>query len=407
MRNLAERLEELAAAYGQAATSPDPAVIWRRRRRRRQRIAAGAAVLAMALAAGAVVAANRTSAPPVAAAAQVVIRPQEGYRLKVPADWRVTPRVEPRLIVLQLPMTLQHPAVDVRVGTAISLDPHLTSASDRNAAVLPSLGDIRIQRVYRHVSYGKRPDGRPFLRSEEAFSDQLAAAYQVSWPYHCAQGAPCPALARLRVLELWTQTSAGDWPQVRPAIERLVQAVQPIGNAVSGAATPHPPCRTGRNGDVWDPYPAFGASPDGSALRFTLGAVSRLVLPCHFHAKVGVELLEVFTVVNDPETEKATHVYTHEVSRPAPVRGNGIVTLLDGDLPEGGADGTGALAATFEWSNWCGGTKATRVDGLKVLDREVKIWRVTNGHRDWLLQPRQLPRCVNPAAPSVLRIVTR
>ena len=86
------------------------------------------------------------------------------------------------------------------------------------------------------------------------------------------------------------------------------------------------------------------------------------------------------------------------------MRGNGAGVLLDGYLPEGGADGTGALTATWEWRNWCA-TKARRVDGDRVVDSSIEVWLLHEGHRVDLVGYNQPPRCGNPAAPSVLRIV--
>ncbi len=206
-----------------------------------------------------------------------------------------------------------------------------------------------MERGFGRVSYGTRPDGRPFLHAEETLPGHgtvlsaVAATYMIAWPYHCAPATPCPALTRLRVLEFYVAGEVSAWPRARAAVEQMVRTVQPIGNAVDGSARAHPACRTGRNG-------------------------------------------------------------THDISRPAPVRGNGAGVLLDGDLPEGGADRTGALTATWEWSNWCA-TKARRIDGYQVVDSSIEVWLLHDGHRVELVERGRLPRCVNPAAPSVLRIM--
>ncbi len=296
--------------------------------------------------------------------------------------------------------------------TGVSLDPRLTTAADRAAAVLPALfgRSPRIAHAFGRVSYGTRPDGRPFLHAEETLPGHgtvvsaVAATYMIAWPYHCAPATPCPALTRLRVLEFYVAGEVSAWPRARAAVEQMVRTVQPIGNAVDRSARAHPACRTGRNGDLANPYPQVGTSPDTNAIRFTLGAVSWRVIPCHLHARLSVEIQQVWHVQNDPKTEARTHVATHDISRPAPVRGNGAGVLLDGDLPEGGADRTGALTATWEWSNWCA-TKARRVDGYQVVDSSIEVWLLHDGHRVELVGDGRPPRCVNPAAPSILRIV--
>jgi hypothetical protein len=408
MRNLTERLEELADAYARAAAAPDPAVLRQRRRRRRRRATAGLVLLVVAVAAG-VLAVGRASTPPSPppVSGQVLTRPQEGYRLQIPPGWQATAVGQPAQVQLQAPS-----GVSVYLRTGVSLDPRLTTAADRAAAVLPALfgRSPRIAGGFGRVSYGTRPDGRPFLHAETTLPGHgtvvagVEAAYMIAWPYHCAPATPCPALTRLRVLEFYAAGEPSTWPRVRAAVEQMVKTVQPIGNAVDGSARAHPACRTGRNGDLANPYPQVATSPDTDAVRFTLGAVSWRVIPCHLHTRFSVEIQQVWWVQNDPKTEARTHVATHDIRRPAPVRGNGAGVLLDGDLPEGGANGTGALTATWQWSNWCA-TKARRVDGYQVVDSSIEVWLLHDGHRVELVGDRRPPRCVNPAAPSVLRIV--
>lgn len=401
-----ERLEELADGYARAAAAPDPAALRQRRRRRRRRTAAGLVLLVVAVAAVVfAVGRARPPSPPPVGSSQVLTRPQEGYRLQIPPGWQATSQLGQ--------IKLQAPGGSISVGlrTGVSLDPRLTTAADRAAAVLPGVeGFLRVERGFGRVSYGTRPDGRPFLHAEETLPGHgtvlsaVAATYMIAWPYHCAPATPCPALTRLRVLEFYVAGEVSAWPRARAAVEQMVRTVQPIGNAVDGSARAHPACRTGRNGDLASPHPQVGTGPDTNAVRFTLGAVSWRVIPCHVHTRVSVEIQQVWHVQNDPKTEARTHVATHDISRPAPVRGNGAGVLLDGDLPEGGADRTGALTATWEWSNWCA-TKARRIDGYQVVDSSIEVWLLHDGHRVELVGRGRLPRCVNPAAPSVLRIM--
>ncbi len=410
MRNLTERLEELANAYARAAAAPDPAVL--RRRRRRRRTAAGSVLLVVVVAAGVfagVFAVGRVGAPPSpppVGASQVVTSPQGGFRLEVPPGWRAVTSGQPSHIELD-----DANGIMVSLGTGVTLDPRLTAAADRAAAVLPALGRSPfVERGFGRDSYGTRPDGRPFVHSEETLPGHgtvvtgISARYMIAWPYHCAPGTPCPALTRLRVLVFEVAGQASAWPRARGAVERMVRTVQPIGNAVDGSARPHPPCRTGRNGDFLNPYQQVDAGRGGNAVRFTLGAVSWRVIPCHVHTRLSVEIFQTWWVENDPKTEARTHVATHSITRLAPVRGNGAGVLLDGDLPEGGADGSGAFTATWEWSNWCA-AKATRVDGFRVIESEIEVWLLHNGRRVDTVGSGRLPRCVSAAAPAVLRIV--
>lgn len=410
MRNLTERLEELADAYARAAAAPDPAALRQRRRRRRQRTAAGAVLLVVVIAAGvfAAVRVGTPPSPPPVGATQVLPRLQEGYRLQIPPGWQAIQISQPSQIELRSPSG----GVSVYLRTGVSLDPRLTTAADRAAAVLPALFGRypRIAQTFGRVSYGTRPDGRPFLHAEATLPGHgtvvsaVEAAYMIAWPYHCVPATPCPSLTRLRVLELYVHAAPSAWPRARATVEQLVWTVQPIGNAVDGSARLHSACRTGRNGDIANPYPQVDASPDRNPVRFTLGAVSWRVIPCHVHTRFSVQIMQVWQVQNDPETEARTHVATHFIRRPAPVRGNGAGVLLDGDLPEGGANRSGALSATWEWSNWCP-TKARRVDGYRVVDSSIEVWLLHDGHRVELVGDRRLPGCVNPAVPSFLRIV--
>jgi hypothetical protein len=415
MSNLTERLEELADAYARAAAAPDPAALRQRRRRRRRRTAAGAVLLVVAVAAGVFVVGRAGTPPslPSVGGGQVLTRPQEGYRLQIPPGWQAAQISQPAQIKLQAPSG----GVSVYLRTNVSLDPRLTAAADRAAAVLPALfgRDPRVARTVGRVSYGIRADGRSFLHAEQTLRGEtrrghgtvvsaVDAAYMIAWPYHCAPATPCPALTRLRVLVFYAHAESSAWPRARATVERMVRTVQPIGNAVDGSARAHPACRIGRNGDFANPYPQVDTGPDATAVRFRLGAVSWRVIPCHLHTRFSVQIQQVWWVQNDPKTEARTHVATHFIRRPAPVRGNGAGVLLDGDLPEGGADGSGAFTATWEWSNWCA-IKARRVDGYRVVDSEVEAWLLHDGHRVDLVGDRRPPRCINPAAPSVLRIV--
>jgi hypothetical protein len=42
---------------------------------------------------------------------------------------------------------------------------------------------------------------------------------------------------------------------------------------------------------------------------------------------------------------------------------------------------------------------------LPVVDSSIEVWLLHDGHRVELVGDGRPPRCVNPAAPSILRIV--
>jgi len=400
MRDLPERLEELADAYAQVAAPPDPAILRRRRQRRRRRVAAaGSLTLLAALLVGVVavrgqlgatpgpVAPPPTTKPPVITG--TVTRPQEGYRLELSAGWYAIELSEPKQIALEHGRPGSRADAEIYVRTALTLDPRLTSATDRKAAVLAAgpatPGGLETETFAdKPATKGTRPDGRRFLRVDVNFvgggiPDLL---YQIAWPYHCAPGSACPASTRLRVLQFVAiGTSRETWARVRPMIERMVSEVQPIGNAVDGTAPTHPPCAYGRNGDVKNPHPPVQVTGDRGAVLLHVGVASVRAMPCHFHGTLTVRLVE--------RTLPTT-------GRPSPllqVRNNGAAVTLDGDLPEGTA-GSGVLSATWKWTNWCG-------------DGPVRAEVVGPGGAVEALPLRTPPRCTDRAAPSVLTRVSR
>ena len=126
MRDLPERLEELASAYAQLASPPDPGEL-RRQHQRRRRVTAAWLTLAAMLLVGAVVvggwvgAVGRPGPRPAAAPASTkastkattppsttrppsltgtITRPQEGYRLNLPAGWYAVELSEPKQLAL-------------------------------------------------------------------------------------------------------------------------------------------------------------------------------------------------------------------------------------------------------------------------------------------------------------------
>jgi hypothetical protein len=409
MRDLPERLEELASAYAQLASPPVPGELQRRHQRRRRVTAAAWLALAAVLLVGAVVAggwvgAVRRPAPGPAAATPStkvgtkataapstttpsaltgpITRLQEGYRLDLPAGWYAVEVSDPKQLALGYGKPGKS-AVEVYVRTALTLDPRLTSAADRKAAVLASSpwGPETETFADRPATRGTRPDGRRFLTVDvdyvRGLPDQL---YQIAWPYHCAPGSPCPAFTRLRVLEFVVVSPKDQWAKVRPMLERMVANVRPIGNALDGSDPSHPPCASGRNGDVGNPHPAATATSDGGVL-LQVGAASRAGLPCHFQGELTLRL------VNRLHAARTTPGRTPPL---LPVRNNGTRVALEGDLPEGSA-GSGVLSAVWKWTNWCG----SRQVSAQVVSSGGDVTDPGNGRIP-------VPRCTNRSAPSTL-----
>jgi hypothetical protein len=409
MRDLPERLEELASAYAQLASPPTPGELRRRHQRHRRVTAAAWLTLAAVLLVGAVVAGGwvgtvgrpgpgPAAAPPSTKAntkattppsttrpprlTGTITRPQEGYQLKLPASWYAVELSDPKQLALGYGKPGKS-AVEVYVRTAVSLDPRLTSAADRKAAGLASSpwGPETETFANKPATRGTRPDGRRFLTIDVDFVKGLPdRLYQITWPYHCAPNSACPALTRLRVLEFVAVSSKDQWAKVRPMLERMVANVQPIGNALDGSDPAHPPCAYGRNGDVTNPHPPAEATSDGGVL-LQVGAASRAGLPCHFQGKLTLRLVDRLRA---PRT----------TSGPQPpllrVRNNGATVALDGDLPEGSA-ASGVLSAVWKWTNWCG-------------SKQVSAQVVSSGGETTDLGDGRipLPHCTDRAAPSTL-----
>jgi hypothetical protein len=410
MRDLPERLEELASAYAQLASPPAPGELRRRQQRRRHVTATAWVTFAALLLVGAVVAGGwvgavgRPAPGPAAAPPSTrtstkattppsttwpprltgtITRPQEGYRLNLPAGWYAVKLSEPK----QLALGYGKPgkwAVEVYVRTALTLDPRLTNTTDRKAAVLASSswGPETETFANKPATRETRPDGRRFLRID---ADLVGGGipdvvYQIAWPYHCAPGIACPALARLRVLEFVASSSKNQWARVRPMLERMVANVQPIGNAVDGSDPAHPPCAYGRNGDVTNPHPAATATSDGGVL-LQVGAASRAGLPCHFQGELTLRLVDRLRAFQTTSGQQPPLL---------PVRNNGTRVNLDGDLPEGSA-GSGVVSVVWKWTNWCGSKQVS----AQVVSSGGDITDLGNGRIP-------LPRCTNRAAPSTL-----
>jgi len=409
MRDLPERLEELASAYAQLASPSAPGDLRRRHQRRRRVTAAAWLTLAVVLLVGAVVAGGwvgavgRPAPPPAAAPSSTkagtkatappsttrpprltgtITRLQEGYRLDLPAGWFAGELSDPK----QLTLGYGEPgksAVEVYVRTALTLDPRLTRAADRKAAVLASSpwGPETETFANRPATRGTRSDGRRFLTVDVDFVKGLPdRLYQIVWPYHCAPGTTCPAFTRLRVLEFVVVSSKEQWAEVRPMLERMVGNVRPIGNALDGRDPSHPPCAYGRNGDVNNPHPAAKSTSGGDVL-LQIGAASRAGLPCHFRGELTLRLVD---------RQQALQRTPGRAPPLLPIRNNGTRVALDGDLPEGSA-GSGVLSVVWRWSNWCGSKQVS----AQVVSAGGDVTDLGNGKIP-------IPRCTDRAAPSVL-----
>ena len=414
MHTLPERLEELADAYAQVAAPSDPAILRQRRQRRRRRVATVGSLTLLAVLLVGVVAVRggvdptrRPASGPIAPSPSTkpgrpqttkprvitgtVTRPQEGYRLELPAGWYAVEMSDPKQIVLEHGRPGGRSDAEVYVRTALTLDPRLTTVTDRKAAVLAAgpatpRGLETETFANKPATVGTRPDGRRFLTVDVDFigggiPDLL---YQITWPYHCAPGGACPASTRLRVLQFVASASSKQaWARLRPVIERMVSEVQPIGDAVGGTAPAHPPCAYGRNGDVQNPHPPVQVTGHHSAVLLHVGVASVRAMPCHFRGTLTIRLVD----------ETSPRVTGRRQPPLLQVRNNGAAVTLDGDLPEGTA-GSGVLSVTWKWTNWCG-------------DRSVRAEVVGPGGAVEELPLRTLPRCTDRAAPSVLTQVSR
>ena len=372
-----ERLREAATQV--PATWPGEAYAYQRflrRRRRARRLlvtstgAAFVAMLGLALLVPSTLGGSAPAGGPAEAGQQTLARPRQGFELRLSPGWEAKDMGGGDVVLSYRTRTRQ--TVHMTVRTSLSADKRVNGGVDTLEMTSPM---VYVSPGYSEPagrrSYHQRPDGRTVLKAEQR-GINWAVDYQVAWPYACPAGAPCPKLARARVLDFEVTTLAIDWPEVRPLVERMVDQARPVGNA-AGEPTPlagRPACR----GDDVDDLGGGLQSASADVVELVGGAVTRYGLPCHYHKR-----LALVVTVN---------------GRRADIEGNGAPVTLDAAMPEGAPGGQGVAAVRWRWTNWCGGGRA-RVEVVD-LDRP-------GGGQDLEITPR----CTDRSRPSVIRVERR
>jgi hypothetical protein len=375
-----------------------------RRRRRAARTLSAATGVALVVVLGLTVAvpqllpARRTTTqattPAVGGAAAALSRPHQGFEVDLPDGWSfpklagggrppVQPTDDGRIQLQQLSPR----AAEMTISTGL-IDPRYNAVLGRPYRGPSPPTDIRYLKPEGTVSSGRRPDGRPFLRTVQHHRDGGGVVdYFVSWPYRCALGPEvrCPAVLGLRVLHvqlLWTKLAQ---PAKAMAVaDRVVRTARPIGNAVDPAPVPgQPTCdanrpdrlgvvETYRGRELRDPKTgAYALAPGTVVARLRL-ADYNLVF-CRLQHKIAV-------LIMDGDT-------------PAAVRRNGLAAPVSDALLEAVASQPLGSWAFWQWTNWCGNRSAT----AWYVDPDVRpakrLARIASSP----------PPCLDPSHPSVLQ----
>jgi hypothetical protein len=207
-----------------------------RRRARRGRVVAAAAGLGLVALLGAAVLVARVlpeGRDTVALTGGVVRVPDEGFELTVPAGWKVE-----RELTGTRPGAAGGAARPAVVGVVLVPG----SGEPRGAAITVSTDD-------RGTSFGgtgQRSDGRPYELRPGAGPGEVGQ-YVLLWPDYCSQRLRCGWFGSGRVLLVTGVAAPGDAvgsEQVRQVMRQVVEAVQPITNALRPPAPPTVPART-------------------------------------------------------------------------------------------------------------------------------------------------------------------
>jgi hypothetical protein len=207
-----------------------------RRRARRGRAVAGAAGLALvAVLGGAVLVARGQpeGRETVAPAATVVRVPEQGFELTVPAGWRVD---------RELTGTRPGPAGGASRPAVLGVVLVPRSGQPRGAAVTVTTDD-------RGTSFrapAQRADGRPYELRPGSGPGEVGQ-YVLLWPDYCPQRLRCGWFGSGRMLLVTGVVAPGDAAgseQVRQVMRQVVDAVQPITNAVRPPPAPTVPAHT-------------------------------------------------------------------------------------------------------------------------------------------------------------------
>jgi hypothetical protein len=373
-----------------------------RRRRRTARKVTGATGVALVVLLGLAVAmprilparrsATQVTAPAAGGGAAALSRPHQGFEVDLPDGWTTlgadsgvhrvdSPSVGTISLVQKSPR-----AAEMTISTGL-IDPRYNAVLGRPYRGPSPPTEIRYLEPDGTVSFGRRPDGRPFLRTVQHQDGSGVVDYYISWPYRCALGPDvrCPAVLGLRVLHvqvLWTKLAQ---PAKAMAVaERVVRTARPIGNAVDPAPVPGQPTCGGKGPDrlgVVDIY-------RGRQLR---------------DPKTGAPTVAPGTVVANLRLEDYTLVYCHGQHRiavvvmdgdtPAAVRRNGLAAPVSDALLGMVASQPLGSWAGWTWTNWCGSRSAT----AWYVDPDVRpakrLARITSSP----------PPCLDPSHPSVLQ----
>ena len=207
----------------------------RRRGRRGRAVAAAAGLALVAVLGGAVLVARwlPEGRETVAPAATVVRVPEEGFQLTVPAGWRVD---------RELTGTRPGPAGGAARPAVVGVVLVPRSGEPRGAAVTVATDD-------RGTSFretGQRSDGRPYELRPGAGPGEVGR-YVLQWWDYCPQRLRCGWFGSARMLVVSGVTKPGDAAgseQVRQVMRQIVDAVQPITNALRPPPAPTVPAHT-------------------------------------------------------------------------------------------------------------------------------------------------------------------
>jgi len=374
----------------------------RRRRRAARNLTAAAGVvlvvlLGLAVAVPQLLPARRTATqsttPAAGGGAAAPSRPHQGFEVDLPDGWTTlgadsgvhrvdSPSVGTISLVQKSPR-----AAEMTISTGL-INPRYNAVLGRPYRGPSPATDIRYLEPEGTASSGRRPDGRPFLRTVQRHQGGGGVVdYYVWWPYRCALGPDvrCPAVLGLRVLHLqlhWTKLAQP--AKVMAAAERVVRTARPIGNAVDPAPVPGQPTCSANSPDrlgVVDTYRGRELrDPRTGAYALAKGSVEAMLRLADYNLVYCRVQHKIAVVVMDGDT-------------PAAVRGNGLAAPVSDALLEAVASQPLGSWANWQWTNWCGSRSAT----AWYVDPDVRpakrLARITSSP----------PPCLDPRYPSVLQ----
>jgi hypothetical protein len=207
-----------------------------RRRGRRGRVVAAAAGLALVALLGVAVLVGRVlpeGRDTVAPTGGVVRVPDEGFELPVPAGWKVE---------RELTGTRPGPAGGAPKPAVVGVVLVPGSGEPSGAAITVSTDD----RGMSFSATGQRSDGQTYELRPGSGPGEVGQ-YVVPWPDYCPQRLRCGRALSERMLLVTGVAAPGDAAgseQVRQVMRQVVDAVQPITNALLPPAPPTVPAHT-------------------------------------------------------------------------------------------------------------------------------------------------------------------